>query len=405
MTPPPLIWVDASAGVAGDMLLGALLDAGASLDRVQAAVDAVLPASVRLRRHEVVRGGLRAVKLDVEPLAQDPPQRPWSSIRAAIETAELPVPVRDAALRVFGRLAEAEGLVHGVATNDVHFHEVGSLDSIADVVGSCAAMHDLRVRQLRVGVIALGSGHVQTRHGVLPVPVPAVLELSQGWAVRAGGPGEAATPTGVALVTTLGVPELKLPDGVLLASGVGAGSRETPGRANVVRVVLLEAPQDQGDGTAAAVVLEANVDDLDPRLWPGVLADLLAAGADDAWLVPILMKKGRPAHTLCVLCAPPVTGPLRRLMFDSTSTIGVREHPVSKTALQRTWVDVPVDGGTVGIKVAHSNGRIRSATPEFTDVAAVATATGTAQRAVLAGSVAAAEAAGLRAGAQWPVPG
>jgi uncharacterized protein (TIGR00299 family) protein len=378
---------------------------------VQDAVDAVVPGSVRLHRADVTRAGVRAAKLDVELLVDDPPLRSWAVIRAAIEVAAVPAAVRDAASRVFERLAEAEARVHGTRPDEVHFHEVGSLDSIADVVGTCAALHDLGVQQLYVSVIALGSGEVTTQHGVLPVPAPAVLELSRGWSVTSGGPGELATPTGMALLTTLGRPQPGLPAGVVLGTGVGAGTRETAGRANVVRVVLLEAPDagvtdlDDDLDDLDAVMLEANVDDQDPRLWPGVLAGLLAAGADDAWLVPILMKKGRPAHTLRVLCAPAVTGRLRRLMFDRTSTIGVREYPVRKTVLCRTWVQVAVDGGAVGIKIAHSGGRIRSATPEFTDVAAVAAATGAGERAVLARCIAAAEGAGLRSGAAWPVPG
>jgi uncharacterized protein (TIGR00299 family) protein len=403
MKPLLRAWVDVSAGVAGDMLLGALLDAGAPLDRIQEAVDAVVPGSVRLRRREAHRGGMRAAKLDVEVLIDDPPRRAWPAIRASIETAGLPPAVRDDALRVFGRLALAEGRVHGIDPDEVHFHEVGSLDSIADVVGTCAALHHLGVQELGVGVIAVGSGQVTTEHGVLPVPVPAVLELSRGWAVTGGGPGELATPTGVALVTTLGRPVVAVPTGVLVSSGVGAGTRQVTGRANVVRVVLLEpAFEHAGDGRSEAVVLEANVDDLDPRLWPGVLDVVLQAGADDAWLVPIQMKKGRPAHTLCVLCPPAAVGRIRRLVFERTSTIGVREYPVLKTALERSWVAVAVAGGSVGVKVAHQGGRILSATPEFKDVAALASTMQVAERAVLGWSVAAAQAAALSPGAQWP---
>ncbi len=191
-----------------------------------------------------------------------------------------------------------------------------------------------------------------------------------------------------------------------MATGIGAGTRDIADRPNVVRVVLLQ-PLPAADPAAAeigtgAVVLEANVDDLDPRLWPGVIAALLDGGADDAWLTPITMKKGRPAHTLRVLCAPPNREAIASMIFSLTSTIGVRWHPVGKTALERTWVPVTMDGHRVAIKVAHHHGRIASATPEFRDVQATAAATGLTEREVLARSGAAAQQAGLAAGELWP---
>ncbi len=398
-------WVDASAGVAGDMLLAALLDAGASISAVQASVDALLPGAIRLQRSTVHRAGMRATRIDVELLDQDPPARNWLSIREQIHSAaNLPEPVRQMAHRVFEALAAAEARVHGVSTGQVHFHEVGALDSIADVVGVCAALHDLNVQHLQVGVIAVGSGTVSTQHGQLPVPVPAVLELLRGWPATAGGTGELATPTGVALVTALGQPQSSLPPGVIMATGIGAGTRDIPDRPNVVRVVLLQ-PLPAADPAATeteAVVLEANVDDLDPRLWPGVIAALLDGGADDAWLTPITMKKGRPAHTLRVLCAPSHREAIASLIFSHTSTIGLRWHPVGKSALERTWVRVTVNDHPVAIKVAHREGRITSATAEFRDVQAVAAATGLPERVVLSRSTAAAEEAGLAAGQDWP---
>jgi uncharacterized protein (TIGR00299 family) protein len=388
------------------MLLGALLDAGAPMDAVQVAVDAVVPGAVRLRRSEVRRAGLRATRLEADVLVDDPPHRRWASIREMIASAALPDPIIQAALSVFGRLATAEALVHGMSPEDVHFHEVGALDSIADIVGVCAALSYLGVQEVRAGVVAVGSGEVHTQHGVLPVPTPAVLELLQGWTLTPGGEGELATPTGAALVAALAIPSDGLPQGRLAGTGVGAGSRDRPGRANVVRVVLShEVAPLHAHPSSDAVVLEANVDDLDPRLWPGVLAGLLDTGADDAWLAPIIMKKGRPAHTLSVLCDPAKAAALRALMFERTSTIGVREHPVSKTALQRTWVHVPLEDQTIAIKVAHSHGRIMSATPEFTDVQAAASASNSTERAILAGAAAAAHSAGLTPGGRWPLAG
>lgn len=406
-------WIDASAGVAGDMLLGALLDAGADRDAVQRAVDAVVPGGVSLTVGTVTRAGLRALKAGVEVLVPDPPHRTWRDVAAMLDAAALPEPIRRDAVTVFARLADAEAHVHGVAAEDVHFHEVGALDSIADVVGVCAALHDLGVTSVSAGEVALGSGRVRTAHGELPVPAPAVLELSRGWRVRSGdtansggsgGSGELATPTGMALIRAFATCCENLPPMTVEAAGVGAGGRDTPGRANAVRVVI-GAPASAADGvpvTEVAVVLEANVDDLDPRLWPGVLDGLLRAGAADAWLVPILMKKGRPAHTLTVLCAPDRRDALRARIFRDTSTLGVRESRRDKTALPRTFRGVDVAGGTVAIKVAHADGVITHVMPEFEDIAVLARDTGRAERVLLQQALTAAAAAGLTVGAPLP---
>jgi uncharacterized protein (TIGR00299 family) protein len=409
-SPPLTAWLDVSAGVAGDMVCGALVDAGAPLDELQAAVEAVIPDSVGFEARTVTRGGLRATKLSVRVLVQDDRHRPWATVRDLLTGSSLPPPVLDMAGTVFARLAEAEGRVHGVPADRMEFHEVGALDAIADVVGACAALHALGVGSIRAGPMALGSGEVDGAHGRLPVPVPAVLELTRGRRVLAGGDGELATPTGAAIVTALATESTFLPELTISAVGVGAGHRDTAARPNVVRVVLGH-PAGCGAGqpaglpgstVAAAVLIETNVDDLDPRVWPGVLGHLLSAGAADAWLTPILMKKGRPGHTLSVLAEPARAAALRRLVLEETSAIGLRETAATKHALARTWVRVPVTGGQVRIKVATSGGRIVHATAEFEDAAGVAAASGRPVRDVLEDAVAAAAAAGLTPGAAAP---
>lgn len=394
------LWVDATAGIAGDMLLGALIDAGAPLDRVESAVTAVVPGEVALRTSTVQRAGLRALKLDVESHAHEHHHRSWSRIRSMLETAELPDAVRASALAAFVRLAEAEGRVHGVATDDVHFHEVGSWDSIADIVGVCAALAALAVTRVTASPVAVGSGRVGSVHGDLPVPPPAVLELARGWRVLAGGEGELATPTGMALIRALADDCGPIGPMEITSVGVGAGGRDFPGRANVVRVAL-GVPVADVPATDGMWVLETNIDDMDPRIWPTVLAALLDAGAADAWLVPIVMKKGRPAHTLCVLARDAERVALRDAVFTLTSTIGVRETPVSRVALHRDWRVVALRGGDVRIKVAVRAGRIVHATPEFDDAAALAQARDVPVRQVLDEAVAAAEAAMLRPGERW----
>jgi pyridinium-3,5-bisthiocarboxylic acid mononucleotide nickel chelatase len=393
-------WLDVTAGVAGDMLLGALVDAGADLGAVQRLVDLVLPDTVRLDAAQVRRAGLRAVQVKVTTVREDHPHRPWREIRDRIAAAGLPGPVAESASAVFRRLAEVEATTHGEPVDEVEFHEVGAWDSIADVIGTCGALQLLGVDDVVATTLALGSGAVRTAHGVLPVPVPAVLGLVDGWWVEAGGEGELGTPTGVALVTTLATSQGDLPVLEVLATGVGAGSRDAADRPNVVRVVLGWRAAARG-GTVAEpmTVLEANVDDLDPRVWPTVLAALLDAGAADAWLTPILMKKGRPAHTISVLSASADVEELREEIFRLTSTIGVREAVVYRRALERGWVDVLVEGQPVAVKVAHRAGVVVRATPEFDDVARVAAKVDRPVQDVLAAAVADTERAGLKAGA------
>lgn len=385
------------------MLLAALVDAGAPLDPVTTAVNAVIPGSVVLASSQVSRSGLRSTKVDVKRVLADQTHRSWREIQTLLEQADLAVKVRERSQRVFRRLAEAEARVHGITTDDIRFHEVGAWDSIADVVGVCIALDCLGVTSMSCSAVALGSGRVTVGHGELPVPVPAVLELSPGWQVMSGGEGELATPTGMALVTTLARECRGLPAMTVHTVGVGAGTRDTAGHPNVVRVVLGDrhGAADSSDSSVLSV-LETNIDDMDPRVWPTVLASLFAAGAADAWLVPIIMKKGRPAQTLTVLASPPKRDALRRLIFELTTTSGVRETTVSRIALDRFWVPVSVAGGQVRVKVAHHGGEIVQATPEFDEAAAVATTHNIPVRRVLQEAIAAAERAGLVAGR--PVP-
>jgi pyridinium-3,5-bisthiocarboxylic acid mononucleotide nickel chelatase len=396
-------WIDASAGVAGDMLLGALVDAGADLTVVQQAVDAVIADSVRLTSTPVTRAGQHASRISVGVITQDVPVREWRAINDLIATADLAAPIRKRAMATFGRLAEAEGRVHNLPAADVHFHEVGALDSIADIVGVAAALHSLEIDSISASAIAVGSGRSRGTHGDMGVPVPAVVELAAGWKLFAGGSGELTTPTGMALVSALAERCENLPLLTLQASGAGAGSRDTPGRPNLTRVLIGERVMHADDDLSETdVLIEANVDDLDPRLWPGVLTSLMRAGAADAWLVPIIMKKGRPAHTVSVLARPDQAGDLRYLLLTLTSTIGVRETRVRKTALPRGWVDLILGGSCISIKIAHRHGTIWQVTPEFDDLERAADEQDLSPITVLEQAMAAALAAGLVAGA--PVP-
>ncbi|WP_275693196.1 LarC family nickel insertion protein [Nocardioides sp. TF02-7] len=278
--------------------------------------------------------------------------------------------------------------MHGTTPDDVHFHEVGALDSIADVVGVSACAHHLAAGRVVCSPIALGGGRARTAHGSIPVPGPAVTELLRRHAVPAyGGPldVELATPTGVALVAVLADEFGPMPALVPAATGSGAGARDPEGHANLLRVVVGAAPPAPAAlPVEPATVLEANVDDLDPRLWPAVLTLLLDAGADDAWLTPIVMKKGRPAHTVAVLCAPGDADRLARLLLAHTTTIGLRRRQVEKTPLERETVTVEVHGSSVRVKVARLDGEVVNVNPEYDDVARTAAESGRPAKIVLA---------------------
>jgi len=380
-------WVDASSGASGDMLLGALVGAGVPVEVIAAAVAAVAPEHVALRPEPVTRRGFAATRCHVE-VADSTTHRTWADVAALLAAADLPEPVRARAHACFERLANAEAAVHGTAPEEVHFHEVGALDAIADVVGVCAGVQQLGLERLVVSPVAVGSGTVRGAHGEMPVPPPAVAELLRG-APSYSGPGrtELCTPTGAALLTTLATEFGPQPPMTVEHVGVGAGARDPETHANVLRLLV-------GAAASTAVVMETNVDDLDPRLWPNVLAALLDAGASDAWLTPILMKKGRPAHTLSVLVSADRAEPVRAEIFRQTSTIGVRETTVGKTALERRMATVAVSGCSIRVKIAEHGGSVVNVQPEYDDVAAAAAATGRPVKDVLADAVA--ECAALR---------
>jgi pyridinium-3,5-bisthiocarboxylic acid mononucleotide nickel chelatase len=362
-------WLDLAAGASGDMLLGALVDAGVPLEVPAAAVAALPVEPVTLTAEPVTRHGLGATRVHVHAPPSDV-HRTWADVRGILADAALDPVVRDGALGVFERLAVAEGRVHRVPADTVHFHEVGALDALADVVGVVAGFAHLALDRLSASPVALGSGSARGAHGVVPVPGPAVLELLAGVPVLAGPvPAETCTPTGAALIAATVQEWTTLPPMLVRRVGSGAGGRDPAELPNLVRLVLGD-PVDEPP--AAGLLLEANVDDLDPRLWPGVLTELLAAGASDAWLTPILMKKGRPAHTLSVLCRPDVRGAVTDVVVAATSTIGMRVQPVQKVALDRRQDSVAVLGGRVGVKVARSAGRVVNVSVEFDDVAALA---------------------------------
>ncbi|WP_344845096.1 nickel pincer cofactor biosynthesis protein LarC [Kribbella ginsengisoli] len=315
--------------------------------------------------------------------------RTWGEVRRLIEGAGLSDAVRERALDVFARLARAEGAAHGVEPDEVHFHEVGALDAIADIVGVAAASVALELDRIVVSTIALGGGRqVRGQHGGIPVPGPAVLALlSEADAPVVGGtaPYEMTTPTGAALLASLADDFGLLPPMRIQQTGIGAGGRDPVEVPNIVRVIVgdaLERP-------ASELVYETNVDDLDPRIWPQVLARLMEAGAADAWLTPILMKKGRPAHTLSVLVGGANAEEVRSVILSETSAIGLRESSIRKHAADREFASVEVDGQRIHVKIARYGGQVVNVQPEYDDVAAAASVLKKPIKSVLAKAIAA----------------
>jgi len=398
-------WVDASAGASGDMLLGALVDAGVPLAHLRSTVDAVgLPERPVLHAEPASRHGLGATRVIVSAPEVPASHRTLPDIRRLLDG--LPT-----ALAVFELLARAEAAVHRIAPEQVHFHEVGALDAIADIVAACAGVEWLTVHRgleaLHCGPVEIGGAGAPTKaaHGSVPVPAPAVLEILRlsGRTVTGRLPHEACTPTGAALLATLTTGTPSLPAMRIEVVGVGAGGRDPAEAPNLLRLVLGQPARRAPAGPPTEVVLECNTDDLDPRLWPAVLATLLDAGANDAWLAPILMKKGRPAHTLHVLCPPEAADRLRALVFRHTSTIGLRQYSVDKHALARSWSTVDVDGQPVRVKLASLAGEVVNVSVEYDDVTAAAAALGLPVKAVLARATAAAHQTPVNAPVNAPV--
>jgi uncharacterized protein (TIGR00299 family) protein len=387
-------WWHCSAGASGDMMLGALVDAGVPLGTLQAAVDAVGTEPVTLTSSPVKRHGIGAtlVMVDAPRTATD---RSWAGIRTLLEAARLEDAVRALALEAFARLAAAEAEVHRTPVDDVHFHEVGGLDAIADIVGAAAGLAALGLSSITASPVTLGYGSAHGEHGVVPVPGPAVLSLlgAAGAPVESGpAPYEMCTPTGAALLAASVAGWGVLPPMRIDRVGTGAGGRDPAEVANVLRLVI-GVPAEAA--TASELVISCNVDDLDPRLWPAVLSRVLEAGAADAWLTPILMKKGRPAHTLSVLVNAGAADAVRQVIFTETSTLGVRETAYTKRALTREFATVAVDGIPVRVKIGRFDGLVVNAQPEYEDVVAVAAKLGRPVKAVLAAANAAAHEAGL----------
>ena len=373
-----ICYLDCFSGISGDMLLGALVDAGASGEELNRQVARLGLAGVSVRFEKCRRAGIGATKAHVDA----PPEnkhRHLSHIEKLIREARLPARVEERAVAIFRRLGEVEAAVHQVAIEKVHFHEVGAVDSIVDVVGSCIGLELLDIDEVQSSALNLGSGTVETEHGTLPVPAPATAALVKDRPVYARGPAvELTTPTGAAIATTLATHFGSLPALRLAAVGYGAGTRDFPGQANVVRILAGE-PSGAAEATAIAVI-EANIDDLSPQVLGYAMERLLERGALDVTLSPLLMKKGRPGSLLRVLARPEDQESLTGVVFAETSTLGVRIYRAERRVQAREIVEVETPHGRVRVKVSETG----SFAPEYDDCRRLAEASGTPLKQILA---------------------
>jgi hypothetical protein len=372
-----ICYLDAFSGISGDMLVGALADAGANAAAISESIES-LGLGATYRFEKTARRGIAATKFHVEG-GESRAHRHLSHILKMIESAALPDRVKRDAGAVFRRLGEAEAKVHGVPVEKVHFHEVGAVDSIGDIVGTCLALALLEIEAVHCSALNLGSGTVDTEHGVLPVPAPATAELVQGKPVYSRGPEmELTTPTGAAIACELAVRFGPPPPMRISAIGYGAGSRDFPGQANVLRAMVGET-SDASEAVAISVI-EANIDDSSPEILGYALERLLEAGALDVSFSPLLTKKNRPGTLLRALSRPEDQERMAQLIFAETSTLGLRIYAAERRVQARHAVEVETAHGKIRIKVSEDG----NYAPEFEDCRSLALATGAPLKDVIA---------------------
>ena len=367
-----VLYFDCFSGAAGDMIMGALLDAGASEEVVRRAIDGLALEGAEVEIRQGVKQTIRATQVVVT--TGDHSHRKLSDIMDILDRAPLGSGVKERVLRTFGVLAEAEAHIHGTSISRLELHEAGDDDALIDVVGSCAALEDIGADMVVCSPLPLGSGEVQSAHGTLPVPGPAVTAILKDVPVLGKGGGELVTPTGAALLKA-NVHRFALsPPMTLRSTGYGAGSRKYD-MPNVLRVMYGDLLAGQSAVTSGWIV-ETNIDDMNPELFPYVIERLFEAGAQDAWVTPITMKKGRPAFALSVLCEGSERDRVLDVIYAETTTIGTRISPVAKDELERSWTEIEVEGHRVRVKVARRGNQIVNAMPEHDDAVQAARMSG-----------------------------
>jgi uncharacterized protein (TIGR00299 family) protein len=365
-----IAYFDCPSGAAGDMIMGAVVDAGAPFEALRAELAKLPLRGWRLVQREVRKGAFRALKVDVEIDASQHHHRTLGDILAILEGSTLSSAIKDKARRIFTRLAEAEAHVHGTTPETVLFHDVGAVDAIVDVTGGVTALALLGIDEVHVSALPLGGGVVPGPHGPMPVPGPGTAELLRGFPmVDTGVAAELVTPTGAAILTTLARGAGRMPAMTVTRVGYGAGTRDFA-IPNVLRCFVGEPAAVAAEETIAQV--ETTIDDMSPQLYEPLMERLLEAGALDVFLTPVVMKRSRPGAVVTVLCPPTAVGELSRLLFEESTTIGVRWSEWRRARLDREMVTLPTTYGPIPFKVSRLAGRIVTVTPEFSEVVRIA---------------------------------
>jgi uncharacterized protein (TIGR00299 family) protein len=371
------LYFDGLAGVSGDMILGAMVDLGLDLEQLKCELGGLKIGGYSISARRVARSSIAATKVDVTLTEAIQPERDLEHIRELIADSSLSESVKSRSVAVFERIAEAEGRVHGCSAAEVHFHEVGAVDAIVDIVGAMIGVEMLGPAAFFAGPLRVGSGQVNVAHGALPVPAPGTAELLRGAPVYGGEiPGEFVTPTGAAIVTSL-CRFGPLPRMTIQSIGYGAGSKDPRGLPNVLRLILGETDAIFGEERGplepeSIVVIETNIDDMNPQAFGFVMKKAFEMGALDVFMTPVQMKKGRPGVLLTVLCVPELAGIVSDMLLSETTTLGVRCYAAARRTLDRTMEIVVISYGSIRIKVARRNGRIIHFQPEFEDCVAAA---------------------------------
>jgi hypothetical protein len=385
-----IAYFDCIAGASGDMILGALLDAGLPEVTLRERLAALRLDGFDLRCQRVVKDGFSATKVDVL-VADDVPARHLPEIETIVTRSDLSPAIKERAVSIFRRLGEVEASIHGTTPDQVHLHELGGVDTIVDVVGALVGLDALEVEAVYASPLPLSRGFVRGAHGPIPLPAPATLALLKGMPVVGSDLDvELVTPTGAALLSSLAVAFGPIPPMTLTAVGYGAGGRDLP-VPNVLRLLLGDQASLSDTVTETLAVLETNIDDLNPEIYDYVMARLFKAGALDVFLAPIQMKKNRPATLLRVLCRPGDADALMAILFAETSTLGVRQQLVTRHCLARSSHTVETPYGPVRVKVARWGEGQAKAAPEYDDCRRLAEATGVPLREVYRAAERAAE--------------
>jgi uncharacterized protein (TIGR00299 family) protein len=382
-----VVYFDCPSGAAGDMILGALIDAGAPVDVLRAELAKLRMPGWELSVQETRRGAFRATKVDVRiDTATRQHHRSLQDIRSILDASDLAPAIIATATRIFTRLAQAEARVHGTAVDAVAFHDVGAVDAIVDITGAAVALQALDIEAVHISPLPIGGGFVDGPHGRMPVPAPGTAELLKGFpVVDTGVRAELVTPTGAAVLTTLAASAGSMPPMTVTAVGYGAGTKELP-VPNVLRCfvgdVLTAAAADPG-AHETVVQLETTIDDMSPQLYEPLIERLFTVGALDVFLTPVIMKRGRPGVVLTALCPPALRSALSRTLFEESSTIGVRWTEMRRLTLDRELVSLPTAHGSISFKISRLDGRVVTVTPEFSAVARIAREKGLPVREVL----------------------